>query len=68
MMTRKNYRDFADALGTVNHYVLKGKITTPEDAVNLMTDILCDIFKSDNPRFDESKFRDVVGIQFSETK
>lgn len=58
-MTRKDYVAFADVLATVrSHY----EGSEGENAVRDTVDALSKMFKADNPRFDEERFKEASGF------
>lgn len=57
MMTKKDYERFAYLLNTMNKF--------PEDMFDSATkrflvNNMCEIFETDNPRFDRAKFKEAV--------
>jgi len=57
MMTKKDYERFAYLLNTMNQF--------PEDmfdyaAKRFLVNNMCEIFETDNPRFDRTKFKEAV--------
>lgn len=53
-MTKKDFKQFADALAEI-----KGGIIQDETRENMIKQ-LCPIFKSNNYRFDEARFREWI--------
>ena len=68
-MTRKDYILFADMMSQFLDSVhmtadmgLHAEAESQLDGAVVMVNRLCDMFSSDNPRFDEVKFREACGI------
>lgn len=55
-MTKKDYKVIAQALNNVRN-IHAGKT---REAIERITNELCEKFKKENPRFSEKKFREVV--------
>lgn len=60
MMTKKHFKKIAEILNKKHKSEEKGNIETIN--FNLMIDDFCFYFQTDNPNFDEEKFREAVMI------
>ena len=55
-MTRKDYVRFAYLLNSIHH----GFPNLDIDAKRFLVNNMCEIFETDNPRFDRTKFKEAV--------
>jgi hypothetical protein len=62
MMSRKDYRKFAEMLAEVRKDAdLTVKPGSAHCALDIVTIKMCDIFKKDNPNFDRERFKEASG-------
>jgi hypothetical protein len=55
-MTKKDYITSAKHMAVI-------RMTSPTDAWCATLDMLCEIFRNDNPRFDEDKYREACYVE-----
>lgn len=57
-MTRKDYKRFAYLLNSMHHGFPAEMLSI--DAKKFLVNNMCEIFETDNPRFDRAKFKEAV--------
>jgi hypothetical protein len=58
MMTRKDYQRFAYLLNAIHNGFNEDMISI--EAKKFLVNNMCEIFETDNPRFDRAKFKEAV--------